>query len=71
MKKDSLRQECKKLMVDHGYFGHGAKKTLSETLGISYGSFIMALSEYREGPKYVQIRESLRSHLSEAFYSAP
>jgi hypothetical protein len=60
-----LRQECERLMTDHGYFKRGGKKNLARQINTPYQSFIMALSGYREGPKYIQILQNLKKHLSE------
>ena len=64
MKPSKLRQESKRLMIENDYFDRGANKLLADELKISYQTFIMALSGYREGPKSVEVLEQLKAHLS-------
>ena len=60
-----IRKQVRIMMVELDLDRPGQRKALSETLSLSYNSFIMALSGHRQQPHSLAILKRLKAHLDD------
>ena len=58
-----LRKRLRKMMIDAN-MGQGAIKDLAKALGMNSNSLNMALTGYRTGPRYIEMLNQLKKHLT-------